>query len=86
MNKILPLATVHPNAKIGDNVEIGPYAYVDEFVDFARRHPELTFLVTEVGCGIAGFTPAQIAPLFADAVGVENIHLPQRFWDVLKAK
>lgn len=67
----------------------GPEAirpYVDEFVDFARRHPELTFLVTEVGCGIAGFTPAQIAPLFADAVGVENIHLPQRFWDVLKAK
>ena len=67
----------------------GPEAirpYVDEFVDFARRHPELTFLVTEVGCGIAGFTPAQIAPLFAGAVGVENIHLPQRFWDVLKAK
>ena len=45
-----------------------------------------TSLSTEVGCGIAGFTPAQIAPLFADAVGVENIHLPQRFWDVLKAK
>lgn len=67
----------------------GPEAirpYVDEFIDFARRHPELTFLVTEVGCGIAGFTPAQIAPLFADAVGVENICLPQRFWDVLKAK
>ncbi len=67
----------------------GPEAirpYVDEFVNFARRHPELTFLVTEVGCGIAGFTPAQIAPLFADAVGVENICLPQRFWDVLNAK
>lgn len=67
----------------------GPEAirpYVDEFIDFARRHPEFTFLVTEVGCGIAGFTPAQIAPLFADAVGVENICLPQRFWDVLKAK
>lgn len=67
----------------------GPEAirpYVDEFVDFASRHPELTFLVTEVGCGIAGFTPAQIAPLFADAVGVENICLPQRFWDVLNAK
>lgn len=67
----------------------GPEAirpYVDEFVGFARRHPEFTFLVTEVGCGIAGFTPAQIAPLFADAVGVENICLPQRFWDVLNAK
>ena len=33
MNKIHPLATVHPDAKIGDNVEIGPYAYIDEFVE-----------------------------------------------------
>ena len=33
MNKIHPLATVHPNAKLGDNIEIGPYAFVDEFVE-----------------------------------------------------
>lgn len=33
MNNIHPLATVHPNAKLGDNVEIGPYAYIDEFVE-----------------------------------------------------
>lgn len=58
--------------------------YVDEFISFARQHPELTFLVTEVGCGIAGFRPAEIAPLFRDAVDVENIHLPQRFWKVLQ--
>ena len=57
--------------------------YVDEFITFARRHPQLKFLVTEIGCGIAGFSPAQIAPLFADAVSVENISLPARFWDVL---
>ena len=37
--------------------------YVDEFIDFARRHPHLKFLVTEIGCGIAGFTPDEIAPL-----------------------
>ena len=54
--------------------------YVEEFITFARQHPELTFLVTKIGCGIAGFTPAQIAPLFAGAVEVENIHLPQDFW------
>lgn len=58
--------------------------YVDEFISFARQHPELTFLVTEVGCGIAGFRPAEIAPLFRDAVDVENIHLPQSFWEVLQ--
>lgn len=60
--------------------------YVDEFISFARQHPELTFLVTEVGCGIAGFRPAEIAPLFRDAVDMENIHLPQRFWEVLNTK
>ena len=57
--------------------------YVDEFIDFARRHPHLKFLVTEIGCGIAGFTPDEIAPLFAVAVSVENIWLPARFWEVL---
>ena len=60
--------------------------YVDEFISFARQHPELTVLVTEVGCGIAGFRPAEIAPLFRDAVDVENIHLPQRFWEALNTK
>ncbi len=60
--------------------------YVDKFISFARQHPELTFLVTEVGCGIAGFRPAEIAPLFRDAADVENIHLPQRFWEVLNTK
>ena len=57
--------------------------YVDEFIRFAQAHPKLIFLVTEIGCGIAGFRPEEIAPLFKAAVNVENIHLPQRFWDVL---
>ena len=54
--------------------------YVDEFIAFAKQHPEMTFLVTKIGCGIAGFRAAEIAPLFAGAVNVENIHLPQDFW------
>ena len=57
--------------------------YVEEFVTFAKEHPELTFLVTRIGCGIAGFTPSEIAPLFASAVEVENIHLPIDFWQEL---
>ena len=61
--------------------EIRPY--VDEFIRFAKEHLELTFLVTEIGCGIAGFRPEEIAPLFKDAVPVENIHLPERFWNIL---
>ena len=57
--------------------------YVEEFIIFAKQHPEFTFLVTRIGCGIAGFTPAEIAPLFAGAVEVENIHLPMDFWKEL---
>lgn len=58
--------------------------YVDEFIKFAQVHPELKFLVTEIGCGIAGFTPEEIAPLFTEAIPIENIYLPERFWHILE--
>jgi hypothetical protein len=51
--------------------------YVDDFIQFAKEHPQLTFLVTRIGCGIAGFTDAEISPLFQQAHGVENIVLPE---------
>ena len=57
--------------------------YVDEFLRFADCHPEMTFLVTRIGCGIAGFRPEQIAPLFAAAVNLPNVHLPLDFWKEL---
>ena len=50
--------------------------YVDEFIAFAKEHPTLTFLVTRIGCGIAGFTDNEISPLFEKAHDVENIVLP----------
>ena len=53
--------------------------YVDEFIEFAKQHPELTFLVTKVGCGIAGFTVREMAPLFREAIDVENVILPREF-------
>lgn len=53
--------------------------YVDEFISFAQQHPGLTFLVTKIGCGIAGFTEEEIAPLFADAHLVPNIVLPRNW-------
>ena len=53
--------------------------YVDEFIAFAKQHPEMKFFVTKIGCGIAGFTTEEIAPLFADAVDVENVILPREF-------
>jgi hypothetical protein len=51
--------------------------YVDDFIAFARDHQDLTFLVTRIGCGIAGFTDEQIAPLFEEAKGINNIVLPK---------
>lgn len=57
--------------------------YVNDFIAYAKEHPELTFLVTPIGCGIAGFEPEDIAPLFEKASNVENIWLPKSFWEVL---
>jgi hypothetical protein len=57
--------------------------YVDEFVEFAKDHPQLTFLVTRIGCGIAGFTDQEIASLFVRATRIQNIHLPLSFWNEL---
>ena len=50
--------------------------YVDEFIRFAKENKNMTFLVTRIGCGIAGFTDNEIAPLFEKAHDVENIVLP----------
>lgn len=58
--------------------------YVNDFIAYAKEHPELTFLVTPIGCGIAGFEPEDIAPLFEEASNVENIWLPKSFWKVLE--
>ena len=57
--------------------------YVDEFLRFAKENRYLTFLVTRIGCGIAGFRDEEIAPLFKDAIDVENIILPQEFAKLL---
>ena len=57
--------------------------YVDEFIDFARQHQEHKFLVTRIGCGIAGFTVAEMAPLFSEAIGLPNVILPEDFVRVL---
>ena len=52
-----------------------------KFLAYARAHPELTFEVTRVGCGLAGYTDADIAPLFKGAPS--NCTLPDGWpnWD-----
>ncbi len=56
---------------------------VANFIECAQKHPEKVFLVTAVGCGIAGYSPKQVAPLFRAALEMENVYLPQVFVDVM---
>ena len=58
--------------------------YVNQFIDYAKTHPTQHFLVTRIGCGIAGFSAEEIAPLFADAADISNISLPQDFWNEIQ--
>lgn len=60
--------------------------YVDGFIDFAKNRPDLKFYVTRIGCGIAGFADSEIAPLFAAAVAVPNIVLPESFAKIIAGK
>ena len=53
--------------------------YVDQFIAYAAEHPELTFYVTRIGCGIAGFRDEEIAPLFKDCRDMDNVVLPKSF-------
>ena len=55
--------------------------HVDEFKRFVAEHPEMTFQVTPIGCGLAGYTPEQIGPMFADAPA--NCVLPEEFVKVI---
>jgi hypothetical protein len=59
--------------------------YVDEFIRIAKTRPDLKFYVTQIGCGIAGFNVEEIAPLFQDAMRIENIILPKVFVVVLRS-
>lgn len=57
--------------------------YVADFLCFANNHREYSFLVTPIGCGLAGYKPVQIAPMFALAKDAPNIILPDEFKDLI---
>jgi hypothetical protein len=57
--------------------------YIDFFVICALHSKDKIFLVTQIGCGLAGYTPKDIAPLFKDCIDLENVYLPKEFWEVL---
>lgn len=58
-------------------------SYVDNFIEFAYKNKDKQFLVVEIGCKLAGHSPMTIAPLFKNAINIDNISLPQSFWVIL---
>ena len=57
---------------------------IGRFIAFAKEHNELFFLVTRVGCGIAGYHDDEIAQYFVGALELKNVSLPKSFVDALE--
>ena len=57
--------------------------YVDEFVEYVKDHPMNRFLITRLGCGVAGFRDEQVAPLFDGLYNVKNAVFSFEWWCVL---
>jgi hypothetical protein len=55
--------------------------YVEKFIEFASAHPEMQFNVTRIGCGLAGYKPIQIGPMFRKCYNMDNVNLDNDFTD-----
>jgi hypothetical protein len=71
--KCYAIPTMH-----GGLEDIRPYA--KKFIEYAKAHPMNRFLLTRVGCGIAGFKDSDMAQLFEDALDVPNITYPRQWF------
>ena len=69
---LLPLSLLH----------IKPY--IRDFLQFAYAYPEFEFNVVAIGCGLAGYIPEQIAPMFSGHPS--NVNLPPKFHAILKER
>ncbi len=68
------------NASITKKLSISKIDFeLQLFYQDCVKYPELNFLVTEIGCGLAGWTVKDIAPLFRDFLELENVYLPESF-------
>jgi hypothetical protein len=56
-------------------------AHVEQFIAFARQRPELRFQLTAIGCGLAGYKPWDIAPMFEHAPA--TVELPAEFKEAM---
>lgn len=79
MGQSYGIATKDKNLNVLPVSKIG--IQINKFLKFAMEHEEFEFLVTEVGCGLAGYKPRDIAPFFAGAP--DNVVLPKSFADII---
>lgn len=59
------IPTKDANLRVLSLIDI--WTYVQDFVDYAKEHPELKFYVTRIGTGLAGYRISDIKPMFEDA-------------------
>lgn len=59
---------------------------IDIFENYVIQNKDLEFLITRIGCGLAGYKAEQIAPLFSSFISLPNISLPKDFIDILRNK
>ena len=79
------IPTKDRNLKVLDLENIRTYIW--RFCRFAYMHPELKFNVTKIGCGLAGYTPEEIARQFPLlTLEMENVILPEEFKVILEKR
>lgn len=59
--------------------------YINLFITEAMEYPEFDFLVTKIGCGLAGYSEQEIANLFTGKFIPENIKLPESFYNIINS-
>lgn len=55
------------------------------FETHVRNNPDLDFLITEIGCGIAGYQPQEIAPLFRSMKDLDNVFFSEEFYNIIES-
>ena len=59
-------------------------SYINQFITFACENDDMLFYVTAIGCGLAGYRPEEIAPLFRQCP--PNVRLNKSFLDALNPR
>jgi hypothetical protein len=58
---------------------------IPDLFEYIEGRPNDVFYITALGCGIAGYSPTEIAPLFKEFLVLHNVYLPKSFFKILTA-